>query len=143
MTLRNQLAPEGNLTRAQSANLSESDARAIADVAVAVRSPDAGAFLLNHIQQYNEDQETLARYLRHAARYIPAGQMDELATFTRQKFADDVDLQLALFKSVQEGTAQRGDTLSTGVHSWGDELAGRLLASVDENAIQWSNTPVE
>ncbi len=141
--IRDQLNLDEVFKKVIATKWSEQDERALADVALGVKSVTAGEFLLRHVQKYTEENEKLSGYLRHVARYVPTEYMNELATFTRQKFADDVDLQLALFKSVQEGTAQRGATLSDGVHSWGDELAGRLLASVDENAIQWSNTPVE
>lgn len=142
LALRNQLVSAGNLTRSQASGLSETDARALADVAVAVSTPEAGTFLLKHIQQYNEDKETLSRYLRHAARYVAEGQMDELAALIRQKFSKDLDLQLTLFKSVQEGTAQRGATLSAGARAWGAKLAEHLLASVDQSSILWVNTPI-
>jgi putative heme-binding domain-containing protein len=141
--LRDQLKLDGVLTRLMKENLSEPDVRAIADVAVAVPSAQAGEFLLRHIQKYSESRETLANYLRHAARYAPENEMDSLATFTRKKFPDDLDFQLALFKSVQQGTEQRGAALGTGVHDWGAELAGRLLESADARSVGWSNTPVE
>ncbi|HXT39504.1 MAG TPA: PVC-type heme-binding CxxCH protein [Candidatus Angelobacter sp.] len=141
--LRDQLRDNGIFDRVTKATLSEQDERAIADVAVAVPSPEAGEFLLRHVQKYSEKKETLANYLRHAARYAPENEMDSLATFTRKKFADDPDFQLALFKSVQQGTEQRGATLTGGVRDWGAELAQRLLESADVNSPEWSNTPVQ
>ncbi|MBI4327889.1 MAG: HEAT repeat domain-containing protein [Chloroflexi bacterium] len=143
MALRNQLQPEGHLARWHKGIATDADARAIADVAAAIPSSDAGSFLLAHVQTHPENQETLARYLRHAARYVSEAQVDELALFTREKFAQDLDLQLALFKSVQEGTAQRGAALRGGIRAWGAELAERLFASVDEKALPWHNTPIE
>src|SRR5204862_8351414 len=110
-------------------SVSERDERAIADVAVAVPSAEAGEFLLRYVQKYSESKETLANYLRHAARYAPEKEMDSLGVFTRAKFADDLDFQLALFKSVEQGTEQRGAALGAGVHDWGAELAQRLLKS--------------
>ena len=92
--LRDQLKPDGVLTRLTKENLSEQDARAVADVAVAVPSAEAGEFLLGHIEKYSEGKDTLANYLRHAARYAPEKKMDPLATFTRAKFADDRVKQL-------------------------------------------------
>ncbi len=141
--LRDQLALDGVLTRLMKENLSEPDARAIADVAVAVPGAEAGEFLLRHVQKYSEGNETLANYLRHAARYAPEKNMDSLAAFTRAKFADDLDFQLALFKSVQQGTEQRGAALGGGVRDWGAQLAEGLLASADERSLAWFNRPVE
>src|SRR5438445_4559178 len=141
--LRDQLKPDGVLTCLMKENLSEQDGRALADVAVAVSSAEAGEFLLRHVQKYSESKETLANYLRHAARYAPERERDSLATFTRARFADDLDFQLALFKSVEQGTEQRGAALGAGVHDWGAELAQRLLKSADASSVDWNNTPVE
>src|SRR5439155_20315609 len=44
MALRNQLLPEGTLTRVQSSPLSEQDSRAIADAALGLKSAEAGKF---------------------------------------------------------------------------------------------------
>jgi len=141
--LRDQLIGNGIFDRVTKATLSEQDERAIADVAVAVPSAEAGEFLLRHVQKYSENKETLANYLRHSARYAPEKEMDSLAAFTRKKFADDPDFQLALFKSVQQGTEQRGATLTGDVRDWGAELAQRLLESAEAASVGWGNTPVE
>src|SRR6185295_10033491 len=69
--LRDQLIGNGIFDRVTKATLSEQDERAIADVAVAVPSAEAGEFLLRHVQKYSENKETLANYLRHSARYAP------------------------------------------------------------------------
>ena len=55
---------------------------------------------------------------KHIARFLPAAQFDTLAGFVRGKFADDLDLQLALFTSVQEGAAQRGLVLRGTTREW-------------------------
>jgi putative heme-binding domain-containing protein len=141
--IRDQLNADGVLTRLQTEKLSEADESAIAEVAVGVASAEAGEFLLRHVQQYSRDKETLANYLRHSARYAPEKEMDTLASFARNKFADDVDLQLALFKSVQQGTEQRGASLRSSVRNWGEALATQLLRSVDDNSLTWNNTPPE
>ena len=141
--LRDQLKADGVLARLMRETLSEQDARAIADVAVAVPTAEAGEFLLRYVRKYSEVKETLASYLRHAARYAPEKEMDALAAFTRAKFADDLDFQLALFKSIQQGTEQRGAAAAGGVRDWGTELADRLLASADQRSLNWRNTPVE
>jgi len=122
--------------------LSESDSRAVADAALAVNAAPAAGFLLEHLQRFSESHDITAKFLRHAARFAPAADLDSLAKFAQTKFAGDVDFQLDLFKSVQEGTAQRGAALSAGGRNWGAELATKLLAPADTNAAAWSNTPL-
>ncbi len=140
MALRDQLKPAGNLSRLPLSSLSEADARAIADVAIGAPTPEAGAYLLAYVRKYDERADRTADYLRHAARYASDGDMDALAQFARTKFAADVDFQLALLKSVQQGTEQRGATAGPGIHSWAAALARQLLDAVDEST--WVNYPI-
>ena len=143
MALRNQLASGDNLPRLSNSAWNEADSRALADVAVAVPSPASANFLLKHVQTVAEARDRLAEYLRHVARYVAPERLAELSSFTRTKFADDIDFQLALFKSVEQGTAQRGGSLDPAVRSWGAELAERLFASIDPTALEWRNTPIK
>ena len=139
MALRNQLADglPGLLKR----QLTEADSRAIADVVTGIKTEAAGEFLLTHLSKYSESREKVTEFLRHAARYAPEARMADVAKFTRSKFVDDLDFQLALFKSVEEGTQQRGGKLDPTVAEWGADLAGKLLASVDLNSLDWRNSP--
>jgi putative heme-binding domain-containing protein len=143
MALRNQLLNDQNFARLMESPLTEKDSRAIADVAIGVKTARSGTFLLRHIQKYSEPRDKLTGYLRHAARYAPEFEMGELAAFTRKRFADDIDFQLALFKSIEEGTSQRGAALAPALHDWGAELAERLLVSVNPEALEWRNSPIK
>jgi len=142
MALRDQLRVEGAFATLPR-DLNELDSRAIADVAIAVPSPDAGAFLLHHVERFAEPAETLGKYLRHIAKYLPADGVDLLIQLARRQFANDIDSQLTMFKSVQEGIAQRGITLSAPAKLWGEEIAVALLKTPPESAMTWRNTPVE
>ena len=141
MALRNQLP--GHLARLQNSLLNEQDQRALAEVAVAVKTADAGHFLLGHVQTVSVPQQKLTDYLRHAARFASMDRVGELAQFTRQRFAEDVDFQLALFKSVSEGTSQRGAELDPAIRDWGIALAETLFDPVDPGLLEWRNFPLE
>ncbi len=143
MALRNQLRSEGNFDRLPLPDWSAQDDQAIADVCLALPSAGSARFLLQYIHKYPESNEVAADYLRHAARYLPEAETAVLADFVGAKFANDLDLQLALFKSVQEGMAQRGAALNDHVRSWGANIAIRLAATMDEKAQPWVNTPIE
>ena len=136
MALRNHLRGEGAFAVVK--RLSEADVNTVADVAVAVASAEAGAFLLDHIQRAEPPREKLTRYLRHIARHVPEDKVDSLAEVVRNRFAEDVDFQLTLFKSVQEGSAQRGSELTGVVRGWGANLARALLA-VSEQKFEWTH----
>ncbi len=139
--IRDQLKSDAILARVAAETWPETEARALADVAMAVNTGPAGSYLLNHLRKFPESQPVTAAYLRHAARYAPESELDTLASFTQTRFAKDLDFQLDLFKSVQEGTAQRGAALSGGARVWGTELAGKLMATVAVGGI-WSHSPL-
>src|SRR3954468_15709051 len=132
MALRNQLIPSEIMQRVAGQSWSQPEERALADVAVAVPSPGAAGFLLGHIGRDNEERDVMTRYLKHIVRYIPQDQLDQLAGFVMDKFSGDSDLQMALFKSLQEGMGQRGLSLSPVIRRWGIQLARELLATSAE-----------
>jgi putative heme-binding domain-containing protein len=124
-------------------NLSDQDMRAIADVSVAINTKGSGSFLASYIEHATEGREKMVGYLKHIARYAPDAAMDKLAAFTRKRFADDLDFQLALFKSVEEGVQQRGGALGQSLRDWGTELAQQLMVSVDGTKLDWRNTSIK
>jgi putative heme-binding domain-containing protein len=142
MALRDQLRAEGAFA-ALPRDLSEADSRAIAEVAIAVPASSAGAFLLHHVEQFAEPRETLGKYLRHIAKYLPTDGVDRLIQLARRQFANDLDTQLTMFKSVQEGVAQRWVALSAPAKSWGEEIAVALLKPPADSTMTWRNTPIE
>ena len=143
IALRNQLQPAGNLARLPLNQLNDADRRAIADVALGVTSPDIADFLVGHVEKYvTQDRQLAARFLRHAARYLPEARVDALAALATGTFGDDVDFQLALYRSVQEGLAQRGGAPTAGLKKWGTTLAERLLASATPDADTWVRRPL-
>jgi putative heme-binding domain-containing protein len=142
LALRNQLVPTEIMQRVAAQTWTDREQRALADVCVAVTSPGAAGYLLGHIRRNNEDRETVTRYLKHIVRYIPQEQLDQLAGFVMDKFSGDSDLQMALFRSLQEGMAQRGLSPSPVIRRWGVKLARELLATSSDQ-LAWSNSPIE
>lgn len=143
VALREQFRQPDVLQGAKQLTLSSVERSSIAETVVAVPSPEAGVYLLDYVQETNERGEKLNQYLRHAARYAPASGAATVARIAREKFPGDLGLQLSLFKSVQDGTAQRGAALIAGAREWGSDLASGLLASAETGGQNWHNDPVE
>jgi putative heme-binding domain-containing protein len=139
MALRNQLVPEENIVKLRQQQLDEKDSRAIADVTLGVKSAEAGRFLLKHVETYSEPREKLTAYLQHGARYAPGEEIGQLAGFIQKHFPDDIDFQLAMFKSVQEGADQKGNELAPAVRDWAGDLDERLFADTDSKSLGWRN----
>jgi putative heme-binding domain-containing protein len=142
MALRDEMRVPQEYAGLPLAPWSEADERAIADVSLAVPSPASAEFLLHHLQKYSEDHDRSIDDLSHIARYLPQADVPLLAGFLRDKFADDLDLQLVLFKSVQEGLEQRGGSLPSGMREWGADLVKQLLTSKSSDLTAWRNIPI-
>ena len=143
MSLRNHLRLFGAFPHLEAANLSEPDSKAIAGIALGVPGDEPASFLIQHIQKFSEPRERLVDYLRHAARYAPEAQLDVFEKFIREKFGDNLDFQFALFKSAQDGLAQRGAKLSAGLQAWAATLADQLLTSANDPAETWISLPLK
>jgi putative heme-binding domain-containing protein len=141
--LRDQLLSTATFERLAASNLSEADARAVAAVALGVKSQASAAFLLDQVQKYSFKKGVLSESLRHAARFLPENGLVRLASFARRRFAQDPDFQLELLQSILTGLDQRGIIPDENVRSWGAELARQLLDSIDEDAASWTSLPVE
>jgi putative heme-binding domain-containing protein len=145
IALRNHLQLEGAFDALDKVpgGLTERSARAVAEVSVAVPNQEAANFLLRYVERYADPTATSAKYLRHVAKHLPTQGVDRLVQLARDKFATDLDGQFAMFKSVQDGLAQRGDKLTAPAKSWGEELATAFLKAPAENEIEWSNKPMD
>ncbi|MDB5302544.1 MAG: Cytochrome c, partial [Phycisphaerales bacterium] len=142
MALRNQLDAPGVADKLPLPGWNEQDARDLLDAAAGASSPGAVVMVLKQINSAPVDGQKLANTFRHAARYGNDAQADELAKLALAKFAGDDSLQLALFKALQEGVAQRGGKLGDAARTWGRDMAGRLLADPGEGFGGWVNRPL-
>jgi hypothetical protein len=127
---------------------SEPDLAALSDVSVAVNTSLAGKFLLARLREAKVDRETASAWLRHAARYAPVEEMDNLADVARKRIPEagnaelhaELDRQFGLFQAVDQGLRQRGADLPDAVRSWGGDLAKAVLGKRPSST--WSNAPL-
>jgi putative heme-binding domain-containing protein len=132
MALRDQLIAKSAWQQLPLADWTDRDARAIADVAPGIPTPEAAAFLLHHVQHYPESPERLVEYVHHSARYGTDADRQALLNFARANRPQDVPHLLALFKAIQQGSAEAQVALSKEARSWAEELVRHLLAAKDE-----------
>ena len=98
--------------------------------------------MIRYIQEHPLERATLLRYLQYAARYAPPEGTDELARFTRRKFAGDTEFQLNLIKSIHAGFQQRGMHANQALKNWGVALAQTLLSASLGDSLSWSYAPL-
>lgn len=140
-SIRDQLNLDSTFAKVLERKWADADLRALADVAVAVKSPQSGTFLLRNLSRLNQDRASLSAALQHAARYAPASDLDQIAAFAKDKFSGDTDFQVALFASVEQGVAQSGAKLSDNLRGWGTKICSAALSITPDSA--WWNTPLD
>jgi putative heme-binding domain-containing protein len=139
-SLRDLLRDEATFAEVAATQWSQPDVLALAGVALAVRSETAGAFLLQHLPELEADRPLLRTALEHAAQFAPGDRLEAIATFAPEKFADDVDFQLALFAGVEQGAARRGASLTDPLRDWGTTLCRAAMES--GGTAGWWNAPL-
>jgi len=152
-SLRDQLVPEENFRRLASETLNDADLRTITDVAIAVKSPAAAAFLLQQLPTLSKQknlQPSIADLLKHAARYAPETELSRLAEFASARIPSaygveqhlELERQFALFKSIDEGLQQRGRARPESIRAWGTNLVWKFFTALDGHH-SWTALPHE
>ena len=108
-------------------NLPEADERAVADVALGVRSPESARFLLRHLRKVPANAEFTVRCVQHAARHGAEDQMTALLNFVRGDQPTDRAHQANLIRAIIQGTQERGGKLSAPARAYAESLVGDLL----------------
>jgi putative heme-binding domain-containing protein len=128
MALRDQLVPASAWPAARALEGTERDARALADVALGVRSAEAADFLLRYLPRCTEGRERIVEMVHHVARHGAPVAVSGLLDFVRRHQPENLGVQAALFRAIDQGTQERGGRLEGAARAWAEELTGRLLA---------------
>ncbi|HYE31491.1 MAG TPA: PVC-type heme-binding CxxCH protein [Methylomirabilota bacterium] len=143
IALRNQLRGTNAYQRLDINGLDENQSRAVANVSLGVANADAARFLLTHIRRFTEEPARVQQFLRHISTHLPVEESVALVDFVTRRFDKDLDLQLELFKALQEGLARRGAEMPEVARSWGERLTISLLGYAPNEGAGWRNLPVE
>lgn len=135
MALRDQLKLLDGFAEQPFAVMKEADWRALADVCPGVHTPVAASFLLGHLQRWSEPAENLKRYAHAIARHGESGAGKKTLQWAREKRADDLGAQAAVFRATQQGLQERGEKLGEKERDWTEALTARLLADRSEDNV--------
>ena len=125
--LRDQLLLPESFAFVGQQKLADAEARAIADVALALPAAGAAAFFAEHLAKFPAHGKPNQDWVRHIVRYGDASGIDSLASSLTTNATYDPDTQLGLFQAMQQGMEQRGLKLGEKMKTWGGGLARSLL----------------
>jgi putative heme-binding domain-containing protein len=142
-SLRNVLRSDAIFGALQARNdLASADVRSLLDVAIAVKSGVSGRFVLRYLEALDGDHEALQVALTHASRQVEGDSIETLLGKVRRQGDGDLDFELGLFRSIEQGLTQRGGAVPASVRQWATDLSARLLRSV-EASDGWSSRALE
>ncbi|MCE9610709.1 MAG: c-type cytochrome [Chthoniobacter sp.] len=141
--LRDQLlSPEG-FAFVKTRKLTDADARAIADVALALPSAGAADFLVRCFAEFPTGGKPREDWVRHIARFGDAQGMDALAGALTGNASWDLDTQTGLLRAMRQGMEQRGMKMSAAMNAWAARLAAQLLAPASPPNAAWQKAGAE
>lgn len=140
--LRAQLLAKGTLAQIDHNSLKDADEQTLTQIALAVKTPESGAFVLTSLQRHPDKSEAMLPAIEHVARYAPAGGAATLAKMVRERFASEPQRQLELLNTIRTGLQQRGEPIDASLRDWASELAGKLLESSNGGSLSWANEAV-
>lgn len=123
--------------------LSPSQRKTLAELSLAVPTPEAAQYLIRYLQEEPAAADDLPAYFRHIVRYLPAEKLSALIQLARTKLAGQSDLQVEIIKAVLQGYQQKGLAFDQALQEWGAVLAAQLLESVKDQPLQWVNVPLQ
>ncbi|MBL6765734.1 MAG: c-type cytochrome [Verrucomicrobiae bacterium] len=141
ISLRNQLATGGEPAFDEAAKWSDDRRAVIRDIAVAVNTPAAAAFLLNENPGNFTDMSLRARAWKHIAKHAPQSRLTELVTTLRKEEPDQPDTQIDLIQTIRAARPQPDKTLAAELKGWADQIAAQLLSKAALENTVWGNLP--
>jgi putative heme-binding domain-containing protein len=140
--LRSVLASAKNKDELQAQGITLNHERELlGPIALAVPTEIGAAFTLAYLQNAQAAVDQLLPYVTHTARYAGAESAPQLREAIQKRWAGDLALQLKALLALQQGLAQRGQSLDS-IIPWAEEVGLELLEEADSNVIAWENFPV-
>jgi putative heme-binding domain-containing protein len=135
MALRDQLLPPAVWDKVRATKWNDTDVRALADVALGVPSAEAADFLLANLPRLKEGPQRVEEYVEHIARYGRADATPAVRVCARAGHAHDLIFQAALVRAIRRGDEARKREPGQALTDWAQDVAGKLLASGQDNEI--------
>jgi putative heme-binding domain-containing protein len=137
MALRDQLRSADAWKRvAAQRDEGDTDARLIADVTLGVPTPEAAAWLVNHVAAEKVALPQLEAFTHHIARHGTVETRKQLAKFVVTSEAANLSHQAALVRAVARGTQEAGRNLDEPLVVWANGVGEKLLASVHAGEVR-------
>ena len=149
--VRDALRDEAVFRSVTRGELGSSRTRLVMGLCLSLKTPAAGVFVLRNLEHLEPEPPGRVReFLTFATRHVSRKSVAEVVAFARTRYASDIEFQLELLSSVQDGLAGRGVREAPAVRRWALALArellgvdedGKLVGAATARSIAWTFVP--
>jgi putative membrane-bound dehydrogenase-like protein len=111
-------------------------AATLADVSLAVKTPEAAGFLLSHLQRTHFAAPRTGEYLKHVALYLPLEKFGAITDLTNKITDAPLAQRLAAADGLSQAARQRGLALPDEVKTWTQHVMVEALDSTDDATLK-------
>ena len=139
IALKKHLQDGKNFQQLNAAPLPLEDRQLVAEVCLALDHATAGHFVVMNLDALDADPETMARYLRFAARSTGPESVSRIVALARVRYSEDPAIQLELLTAIRQGLEQRGFRVTQPtpeiepLRQWATSMAENWFGSADES----------
>src|SRR3546814_478272 len=127
LCLRNLLRNEQLVDEVIAGQWDDQQAATLADVLTGVNLEQAGSFLFSYMKAHTIANDQIARLLKHAARLVPAKQLEEVITWSEKVHGNGIETSFRAYTAIRDGMRQRGVPDNIIFERWGRELTTAIL----------------
>lgn len=131
VALREYLLQPGNLATLAASNSSKPPEAALANVCLAVPTPESAQFLLTHLRRTKFSMPRAGEYLKHAALHLPAERFGEVASLVNELNDAPLAQKLALAEGLGTASRERKLPLPDAAAEWVQRVSLQTLGSED------------
>ena len=144
MSLRENLKEVRDLSELQPMLRSKEAEEIVASVCLGIHDELAGHYLIHFVETRGVAPEVLLPYLEHSAANAPPNAIESLIKLIKSRYHEDIELQSRILQVVYAGLLRRGKVgAAASLPSWGEELAGELLALDKSDGTPWTAVPID
>jgi putative heme-binding domain-containing protein len=139
LAIRNNLKDPRVMWRVPGMKWTDQQLAVLTKVLIDVPSSAGAAFVLDYVLTHDQPVSFLVRKLEYIGRYASPYQMDQAVGFVNEKFGNNFDTQLTLYRSFQKGIQQSGTGESQRMKHWGLTLARHYLENISDQTDIWKS----
>jgi len=140
--VRNNLRDKSVIGKVSAMQWNGSQLALLARIMLDVPSASAASFVLDYVVSHEVPAKELINYLEYIGRFASPSQLETAIGLISEKFANDKETQLNLYKTMQSGVKQSGTAPGRKMEEWGESLGKNFLENISEETEIWKSKPI-